>query len=145
MKIAKVKLENFRSYKDEITVTFSDLTVFVGKNDIGKSTILEALDIFFNDGKGAVKIDKEDINKQSKEEGNTEIKITVVFENLPNSITIDSTNPTTLQDEYLLNNSNQLEIIKKYPNAGKERVFIKANHPTNQDCQDLLQIGRAHV
>lgn len=138
MKIVKIKLENFRSYKGEVTVDFSDLTVFVGKNDIGKSTILEALDIFFNDGKGAVKIDKEDINKQSKEEGNTEIKITVVFENLPNSITIDSTNPTTLHDEYLLNSENQLEIIKKYPNAGKEKVFIKANHPTNQDCQDLL-------
>jgi predicted ATP-dependent endonuclease of OLD family len=138
MRIVEIKLENFRSYKDEITVNFSDLTVFVGKNDIGKSTILEALDIFFNDGKGAVKIDKEDINKQSKEEGNTEIKITVVFENLPNSITIDSTNPTTLENEYLLNSRNQLEIIKKYPNAGKEKVFIKANHPTNQNCQDLL-------
>ncbi len=138
MKIVKVKLENFRSYKNEITVDFSDLTVFVGKNDIGKSTILEALDIFFNDGKGAVKIDKEDINKQLKEEGNTEIKITVVFENLPDILTIDSTNPTTLHDEYLLNNENQLEIIKKYLNAGKEKVFIKANHPTHLNCSELL-------
>ncbi len=138
MKILKIKLENFRSYKDEVVVDFSDLTVFVGKNDIGKSTILEALDIFFNNGKGAVKIDKEDINKQSKEEGNTEIKITVIFDNLPSSLTIDSTNPTTLDDEYLLNSENKLEIIKKYPNAGKEKVFIKANHPTNQNCHDLL-------
>lgn len=138
MKIIKVKIENFRSYKDEVTVDFSDLTVFVGKNDIGKSTILEALDVFFNDGKGAIKIDKEDINKQSKEEGNTEIKITVVFDNLPNSLTIDSTNPTTLQDEYLLNSESQLEIIKKYSNAGKEKVFIKASHPTNQNCCELL-------
>lgn len=138
MKIVKIKLENFRSYKDEVTVDFSNLTVFVGKNDIGKSTILEALDIFFNDGKGAVKIDKEDINKQSKEEDNTEIKITVIFENLPDSLTIDATNPTTLQNEYLLNSENQLEIIKKYSNAGKEKVFIKANHPTNQNCCELL-------
>ena len=138
MKIVKVKLENFRSYKNEMVIDFSDLTVFVGKNDIGKSTILEALDIFFNDGKGAVKIDKEDINKQAKEEENTEIKITVVFENLPASLTIDTTNPTTLQDEYLLNSSHQLEVIKKYSNAGKEKVFIKAYHPTNTNCSDLL-------
>lgn len=138
MKIIKIKLENFRSYKNETTIDFSDLTVFVGKNDIGKSTILEALDIFFNDGKGVVKMDKDDINKQSKEEDNTEIKITVVFENLPNSLTIDSTNPTKLEDEYLLNSANQLEIIKKYPSPGKEKVFIKANHPTNPKCQDLL-------
>ena len=66
MKITKIKLENFRSYKSEVAVDFSDLTVFVGKNDIGKSTILEALDIFFNEGKGTVKIDKEDINKLKK-------------------------------------------------------------------------------
>ncbi len=36
---------------------FDNLTVFVGKHDIGKSTILEALDIFFNGGKGVNKID----------------------------------------------------------------------------------------
>ncbi len=29
-------------------------------------------------------------------------------------------------------------MIKKYPNAGKEKVFIRANHPTNQECKDLL-------
>lgn len=138
MKIVKVKLENFRSYKEEVIVDFNDLTVFVGKNDIGKSTILEALDIFFNEGRGVVKIDKEDINKQAKEEGNNEIKITVVFENLPSSLTIDTSNPTTLDNEYLLNNANQLEIIKKYSNAGKEKVFIKACHPTNQNCYELL-------
>ena len=138
MKILKVKLANFRGYKEEVVIDFNDLTVFVGKNDIGKSTVLEALDIFFNDGKGVVKIDKDDINKQAKEEGNTEIKITVVFDDLPTSLTIDATNPTTLNDEYLLNSNNQLEIIKKYPNAGKEKVFIKANHPTHQNCNDLL-------
>ena len=138
MKIVKVKLENFRSYKEEIIINFNDLTVFVGRNDIGKSTVLEALDIFFNDGKGVVKIDKDDINKQAKSEGNNEIKITIVFDDLPTSLTIDTTNPTTLTNEYLLNSANQLEIIKKYPNAGKEKVFIKAKHPTNQNCSELL-------
>lgn len=138
MRIVKVKLENFRSYKDEISVDFDDLTVFVGKNDIGKSTILEALDIFFNDSKGIIKIDKDDINKQAKEEGNTDTKITVIFDDLPSSITIDSTNSTNLQDEYLLNSDNQLEVIKKYSNAGKAKVHIKASHPTGENCNDLL-------
>lgn len=54
MKLHSVKIENFRSYKDVIEVTFDNLTAFVGRNDIGKSTVLEALDIFFNDGKGIV-------------------------------------------------------------------------------------------
>ena len=115
-----------------------NLNVFVGKNDIGKSTILEALDIFFNENKGIIKIDKDDVNKQLKDEGNTEIRISVVFEDLPESLTIDSTNPTSLVDEYLLQSDGSLEIIKKYPNAGKEKVFIKANHPTNTNCSNLL-------
>lgn len=138
MKINKLKIKNFRSYKDEVVVEFGDLTAFVGKNDIGKSTVLEALDIFFNEGKGVVKLDKDDVNKQSLAESDNEIVISVCFEELPSSIVIDSTNETTLQVEYLLNSNNQLEIIKKFPNAGKEKVFVKALHPTNTNCKDLL-------
>lgn len=138
MKIKQIKLTNFRIYKDETTVDLNNLNVFVGNNDIGKSTILEALDIFFNENKGIIKIDQEDVNKKAKEEGNTEIKIAVVFEDLPDNLTIDSTNPTSLADEYLLQDDGSLEIVKKYPNARKEKVFIKANHPTNSHCSDLL-------
>ena len=138
MKIRKIRLANFRCYKEEITVDLNDLNVFVGKNDIGKSTILEALDIFFNENKGVIKIDKDDVNKKAKDEGNTEIRITIVFEDIPESLTIDSTNPTSLAEEYLLQSDGSLEIVKKYPNAGKEKVFIKANHPTNSDCSNLL-------
>lgn len=138
MKIKTIKIRNFRGYKDEITIEFCDLTSFVGKNDIGKSTILEALDIFFNDGNGVIKIDKDDINKRAVSEGETEIYISVCFEDLPNTIIIDATNETTLQSEYLLNINSQLEIIKKYSNANKAKVFIKANHPINTSCCDLL-------
>lgn len=138
MKIKTIKIKNFRGYKDEITIDFCNLTSFVGKNDIGKSTILEALDIFFNDGNGVIKIDKDDINKRAVSEGETEIYISVCFEDLPNTIIIDATNETTLQSEYLLNMNSQLEIIKKYSNANKAKVFIKANHPTNPSCGDLL-------
>jgi predicted ATP-dependent endonuclease of OLD family len=138
MKIKTIKIQNFRSYKDEVEIEFGDLTAFVGKNDIGKSTVLEALDIFFNCGSGVIKLDKDDVNKQALSEGNTETVISVCFEELPASIVIDSTNQTTLQAEYLLNASGQLEIVKKYSNGGKEKVFVRANHPTGNDCKDLL-------
>lgn len=72
MKIIQVKIKNFRSYANEIVVDFGDLTAFVGKNDMGKSTILEALDIFF-DG-GVIKIDKNDINKECTKNGDNEIQ-----------------------------------------------------------------------
>lgn len=139
MKIKKTRIKNFRSYKDEVEIEFGDMTAFVGKNDIGKSTVLEALDIFFNEGKGIVKIDKDDINKLALAEGDTETMISVSFEELPERIIIDSTNQTTLLNEFLLNSNKQLEIIKKYSNGGKEKVFVKANHPTSEICKDLLQ------
>jgi predicted ATP-dependent endonuclease of OLD family len=137
MKIEKLILANFRSYKDEITINFDDLNVFVGRNDIGKSTILEALDIFLNENKGIIKIDKDDVNKQAKAENNTNIKIGVVFGDLPEKLTIDTTNPTTLGDEYLLNRNGKLEVFMIFPNAGTAKIFVKAYHPTNPGCSDL--------
>lgn len=139
MKINQVKIENFRGYKEETIIPIQDLTVFVGKNDAGKSTILEALDIFFNDSKAAKKIGKDDINKTALNEGHNDIIISVIFEGVPETLIIDSTNETTLESEYLLNTNSRLEIIKKYPNGGKAKVFIKANHPTNENCNNLLE------
>ena len=43
-----------------------------------------------------------------------------------------------MNEEYLLNKDGFLEIRKKYVKAGKEKVFIKALHPTNPKCADLL-------
>lgn len=131
-------LQNFRRYSNAVTIDFENLTAFIGKNDVGKSSILEALDIFFNDNSGCIKLDKNDINKSEAEHGNNEISITVCFENLPDTVVIDATNETTLESEYLLNEAHQLEIVKKYPNAGNSKVFIRACHPTNANCSDLL-------
>ena len=135
MKISQVKIKNFRAYKNETTIDIKELTVFVGKNDVGKSTILEAFDIFFNEGKGSIKLDNDDKNKES---GNDDIEITVTFEEFPQEIVIDSTNKTSLESEYLLNSNEKLEIVKRYANASKEKTFIKANHPSNPKCSELL-------
>ncbi|MBZ7941564.1 ATP-binding protein [Campylobacter molothri] len=135
MKIFQVKIKNFRSYASEIKIDFDNLTAFVGKNDIGKSTILEALDIFF-DG-NVIKMDKNDINKECEKNGDNEIQISVIFDDYPQELILDTLNPTNLKDEYLLNQDGKLEIIKKYPNAGKAKVFLKVYHPTNSKCANL--------
>lgn len=138
MKIKSVTIKNFRGYKELTKIKISDLTAFVGKNDIGKSTILEALDIFFNEGKGVIKIDKDDVNRQCLEEGDNETIIGVSFTGLPSNVIIDDTNTTSLSEEYLLNANAKFEVIKKYKNGGAAKVFIKANHPTHTQCSDLL-------
>lgn len=58
MKLREIVLKNFRGYYRETRIPVDDLTALIGKNDIGKSTILEALDIFFNQ----IKIDVGDRN-----------------------------------------------------------------------------------
>lgn len=138
MKIKSISVSCFRGYAETVNIEVDDLCVLVGKNDIGKSTFLEALDIFFNEGKGCIKIDRDDINKTALAAGNNCIEIAVEFESLPDSILIDATNETTLAAEYLITDSGTLKIIKRYPNAGKEKVFIEAVHPTNERCKDLL-------
>lgn len=139
MRMTKVKLNNFRGYCDEIEVDFCNLTAFVGKNDSGKSSVLEALDVFFNDSKGVTRLDKDDINKQATLQGDSEITISVCFDDLPENVVIDSTNETNLRAEYLVNCLGQLEVIKKYVKAGKAKVYLKAYHPTNPSCAELLQ------
>lgn len=138
MKIKSAGIKGFRGYSEPISIMFSDLLVLVGKNDIGKSTILEALDFFFNEGKGCIKFDKEDINKRNIENGDDCIEVWVEFEDLPASIIIDATNQTSLADEYLLTQEQTLKVIKRYPGAGKEKVFIEAYHPTSANCSELL-------
>lgn len=46
--IKKVHIKNFRSIVDE-TIELTDFNCFVGQNDSGKSNVLKALNLFFND------------------------------------------------------------------------------------------------
>lgn len=48
MKLKALKLENFRSFQEETIISFDDLTTLVGRNDVGKSSILDALGLFFD-------------------------------------------------------------------------------------------------
>lgn len=48
VQIRKIEIYNFRSIRS-ITIKPADLAVLVGNNDVGKSNILRALNLFFND------------------------------------------------------------------------------------------------
>lgn len=47
MKIQSVRIKNFRTLKD-VTIPFDRVTTFIGPNGVGKSTVLRALDWYFN-------------------------------------------------------------------------------------------------
>lgn len=135
MKIHKVTLDGFRGYGKKTSICFGDLTAFVGRNDIGKSSILEALDLFFNDGKGAIKFDEGDLNVYNQTQ---EFSIDITFTDLPDTIVVDSSFQTNFEDEYLLNEDGELELIKKFNGKKCTAVLIRALHPINGICADLL-------
>ncbi|WP_456397556.1 ATP-binding protein [Desulfurobacterium sp.] len=139
MRIKKLIIKNFRIFKEKTVIEFDNLTAFIGKNDIGKSTILDALDIFFNGKDAQVKLERDDINKGAE---SNEILIGVVFEDFPQRLIVDASVSTNLRDEFLLNRDGLLEIHKIYPdgNIKKEQVYIIANHPTHESLKDLLTL-----
>lgn len=55
MKIKSIRLQNFKTFGNEsIGFSFSNLTALIGENSVGKSNILEAIDLFFNFSKSKI-------------------------------------------------------------------------------------------
>ena len=134
MKLSAVIIENYRGYNMRTRIEIEDLTAFIGKNDAGKSTILEALELFFNDGKP----EHSDVCVHGSA---SIIRIGCAFTSLPFEIVIDTAAPTTLAAEHLLNEHGELEIVKEWDTTAKtlkEAVYAVAMHPTNVDADDLL-------
>lgn len=138
MKLISVEIENLRCYQGPVKTRIDGLTTFIGKNDIGKSTILEALEIFFNND--TVKITQGDANIHS---GTPLVSITCEFSDLPETLVLDSGSETSLKEEYLLTNDGMLKVKKTY-DCGKKtpscEVFIIAEHPRTNGIHNLLEL-----
>ena len=143
MKLKQLKIQNFRCYKDEAIIDLDDLVVLVGRNDAGKSTLFDALSIFFED---KATPDREDRCVHSDD---TSVRITCVFSDLPSRIVIDAQHTTDLASEHLLNVEGLLEISKIYDcNLAKPkltRVVARANHPTTDKYNDLLLLNNSNL
>lgn len=133
MVISKLYIKNFRGYTEQTIEIHKDLNVIIGKNDVGKSTILEALEIFFNND--TVKIDVLDLNKKRLNGADSDITIQVSFKiDSEKSYTID-TIPTQLSQEYLLDSEEYLTIRKVWSASGSNitskslKTYIVADYP----------------
>lgn len=134
MKLKEFRIKNFRGYKDEVAISFDDLTVFIGRNDIGKSTVLEALQIFFNG-----KPEKDDLNVNADDEY---VVLTAIFDDIPSELILDERTPTSLENEFLINENGDLEIIKKYRVGASltEETFVCCRVPNNSELDNLLSL-----
>lgn len=146
MRLKCLKLTHFRGYRNTTRIPIDEaLTGVVGRNDYGKSTILEALAVFF-EADGA-KADKSDMNCFSLAEGAEQFEIACEFDDLPDSLVLDENVETTLTQEHLLNADGALEIVKTYKAAtGKvERTTIRCQHPSDQALSTLLSLKMADL
>ena len=134
MIISKLYIKNFRGYTEQTIELHKDLNVIIGKNDVGKSTILEALEIFFNND--TLKIDVLDLNKKREDQTDKDITIQISFKIDPKtSYTID-TIPTKLSSEYLLDSDGYLTIRKVWNASGSTitsrslKTYLIADYPS---------------
>ena len=134
MKLKKLHIEGFRGYRNKSVFCLDDLAVIVGKNDAGKSSLLDALNIFFEEAK----IDSDDVHVALVDA--PEVVLSCEFEP-PETMIIDAENPVDPKQEYLLNEDGLLHIKKIY--EGKRslpKVFLVADHPYGDSVGDLLEL-----
>ncbi len=147
MKLVSFEVLGFRGYREPRKVSLQSLTTFVGKNDAGKSSLMDALDLFFDDAK---KLDKEDLCVDPNIDTAT---LTAEFVEFPTELILDAAATTSLSSEYLLfrraDGQHVLRIVKKYKAGKAGDVFVDATapileqgHPILLKQADLRKLGR---
>ena len=135
MKLKKLTVINFRAYQGETEISVSDMTGLIGRNDIGKTSILDALGIFF--GHKLCKYDSTDKCVYSDEDD--DVIITCEFDDLPEEIILDATSTTSLQKEYLVTQEGTLSLSRVFKKGkGAGAYLINCIHPTARNAKGIL-------
>lgn len=138
MRLLSATLRGFRGYLHPTSFEFDDLTTLIGRNDVGKSTVLEALKIFFNND--TVKFDSGDCSIDEPEQV---VEITCEFSGFPDALVIDAQATTSLAAEHLLTRDGTLRVFKRYTcktKTPKVEIFVVAHHPSDEGMADLLEL-----
>lgn len=119
MKLQSMYIEGFRGYREKTYIDFEDFTVLLGRNDVGKSSILDALNIFLNDAK----IDKGDFNTSS---ASGQCTIRLDFSDIPKELLAYFSESLKL---YFLSESRTLSISKTFQVGAKSKLYLIARLP----------------
>lgn len=90
MRIHSVTIRNYRPFKVLEKTTLGQLATLVGKNDAGKSSILRAIQLFFD---VKLKIESEDIHDGATPD--EDVIIEIAFTSLPETIQVEEGVETT--------------------------------------------------
>jgi predicted ATP-dependent endonuclease of OLD family len=120
MKLSKLRIENFRSFKDE-TIYFDDYICLVGANGTGKSAVLTALNVFFRNNASTatnvLTLSEEDFHHKST---GKPVKITLTFVDLSEEAKKD---------------------FKHYFRQGELTIFAKAVWNNENESAEVMQCG----
>lgn len=105
MKLIRARIKNYRGIKDETSISFQNFSCIVGKNDVGKSTLLKAIDAFLNENNPNI----EDRNVYSDSDS---IEINLIFDSASTPIILDDAIPVSLLDEELVDEDGFISIKK---------------------------------
>lgn len=127
MRVYSIRLENFGPFQRLESVRLGPLATIVGQNDVGKSTMLLALQVFFD----KLKLEPRFVNDDTDED--EPVVIEVAFTDLPEKIELEEGVETSLVDEMLLDGNRRLCIRKTYARNGLDRPTISV---ITHDFQD---------
>jgi AAA15 family ATPase/GTPase len=119
MRIHSIYAEYYRPFRVLEEMRLGPLATIVGQNDVGKSNILRALQLFFE---SKPKIEESDVYSGAKPEDN--VVVEVAFTSLPEKIELEENVETTLQDEMLVDANGYLRIRKTYPRTNLTKFNI---------------------
>ncbi len=135
MRVHSISVTNFRSFKVLEEITFGPLTTIVGKNDVGKSNILRALEIFFAAKPNIV---DSDVHVNCSED----VTIEVAFTDLPEEVELESGVKTTLGEEHLLDATGTIRVRKVFPrnNLSKPSIHLIVEDYKDDDFSFLSKL-----
>ena len=135
MILKSVNIRNYRCYSSPTSISIGNLTCIIGRNDVGKSTVMEALDAFFNDT-----ISKSDLSALAPDD-DQKVEIVCTFSELPETLILDASVPCNLDEEGLLNSKKELEIKRVWDFSNKsvtKATFINCNYYDSPEANGLL-------
>lgn len=152
MKIKRIKIKNYRLLKDFSIDLEDNLSLIVGKNNSGKTSVLYILDKFLNNKVNSFSWDdfnvtfREKFEKTIQENGKFSydnidnfsgicLRIFIEYDsndNLSNvrdyMLDLDENNKTIiLEFSYTITKENFLELLKKYSKANDKETFLEKN------------------
>lgn len=114
MRLKTVRIKNFRALRD-VTVDFGKVTTFIGPNGCGKSTVLRALDWFFNGGRSSMLNESDCCHGAIKDD----IEVQVTFDQL-------SASDRGALGKYAPEGSTTVTIWKRRSPDGAEKLSANA-------------------